>query len=185
MAKLVSKVYGEALFELALEKQSVDTLYEEAAGVREILTQNEDLTKLLTHPKITREEKIGVVENIFRGRVSGDMVGFLVLIVEKGRADELDAVLGYFLSEVKEYKKIGVVSVVSAMNLSDTQKKQLEEKLLATTDYATLEINDKTDAALIGGMVIRIGDRVVDSSIRTKLLQMEKELQKIQISETN
>lgn len=185
MAKIVSKVYGEALFELALEKQSVDVLFEEAAGVKEILAQNEDLVRLLNHPKITREEKISVVENIFRGRVSEDMTGFLVLIVEKGRADELDAVLGYFLSEVKEYKKIGVVSVVSAMELSKAQKKQVEDKLLATTDYATLEIHYKVDAALIGGMIIRIGDRVVDSSIRTKLMQLEKELQKIQISETN
>lgn len=184
MAKLVSKVYGEALFELAQEKQSIDTLFEEAAGVREVLEQNEELARLLNHPKITREEKSGIVEGIFRGRVSDDMVGFLVLVVEKGRAGELDAVLGYFLLKVKEYKKIGIVSVVSAMELDGAQKGRLEEKLLATTDYATLEIHYEVDAALIGGVVIRIGDRVVDSSIRTKLTQMEKELRKIQISET-
>ena len=61
------------------------------------------------------------------------------LIRAKGRADELDAVLGYFLSVVKEYKKIGVVDVASAVELTDAQKEKLCEKLLATTDYATLE----------------------------------------------
>ncbi|MDE7298346.1 MAG: ATP synthase F1 subunit delta [Lachnospiraceae bacterium] len=182
MAKLVSKVYGEALFDLALERQSVDALFEEAAGVREVLGQSRELTLLLTHPKISREEKLAAVENIFRGRASDDMTGFLSLVVEKGRADELDAILGYFLSLVKDYKKIGVVGVTSAVELTAGQKAKIEEKLLATTDYATLEIHYKVDAALIGGMVIRIGDRVVDSSIRTKLSQMEKQLQKIQLS---
>lgn len=182
MAKLVSKVYGDALFELALEKQSIDTLFEEAASVREVLKQNGELMLLLTHPKISREEKNAAVRAIFGGRVSDDMTGFLALVVDKGRADELDAVLGYFLSVVKEYKKIGVVNVTSASELTGAQKEQIVNKLLATTDYCTLEMHYRVDAALIGGLVIRIGDRVVDSSIRTKLSQLEKQLQKIQLS---
>ena len=181
MAKLVSKVYGDALFELALEKQSVDTLFEEAAGVREVFAQNQDLMQFLTHPKIGREEKNAAIRNIFDGRGS-DVTGFLVLIVDKGRADELDAVLGYFLSVVKEYKKIGVVSVTSAGALDSAQREKIEQKLLATTDYETLEVHYKVDTTLIGGLIIRIGDRVVDSSIRTKLSRMERQLQKIQLS---
>ena len=182
MAKIVSKVYGDALFELALEKQSVTALYEEAEALRKIFRDNGELMQLLTHPKISKEEKEAAVKAIFDGRVSDDMAGFLVLVVDKGRADELDAVLGYFLSVVKEYKKIGVVDVASAVELTDSQKEKLCEKLLATTDYATLEVNYRVDAALIGGLVVRIGDRVVDSSIRTKLSQMEKQLQRIQLS---
>ncbi len=182
MAKIVSKVYGDALFELALEKQSVTALYEEAEALRKIFRDNGELMQLLTHPKISKEEKEAAVKAIFDGRVSDDMAGFLVLVVDKGRADELDAVLGYFLSVVKEYKKIGVVDVASAVELTDAQKERLCEKLLATTDYATLEVNYRVDAALIGGLVVRIGDRVVDSSIRTKLSQMEKQLQRIQLS---
>ena len=182
MAKIVSKVYGDALFELALEKQSVTALYEEAEALRKIFRDNGELMQLVTHPKISKEEKEAAVKAIFDGRVSDDMAGFLVLVVDKGRADELDAVLGYFLSVVKEYKKIGVVDVASAVELTDAQKEKLCEKLLATTDYATLEVNYRVDAALIGGLVVRIGDRVVDSSIRTKLSQMEKQLQRIQLS---
>ena len=157
-------------------------LYEEAEALRKIFRDNGELMQLLTHPKISKEEKEAAVKAIFDGRVSDDMAGFLVLVVDKGRADELDAVLGYFLSVVKEYKKIGVVDVASAVELTDAQKEKLCEKLLATTDYATLEVNYRVDAALIGGLVVRIGDRVVDSSIRTKLSQMEKQLQRIQLS---
>ncbi len=181
MAKLVSKVYGEALFELALEKQSIDTLFDEVLVVREALSENKELIQMLTHPQIAKEERLSVVEKVFRGRVSDDLTGFLLLVVDKGRAGELDAVLGYFLSKVKEYKKIGVVDVASAIELSAAQKKQIESKLLATTDYTTVEMRYSTEPALIGGLVIRIGDRVVDSSIRTKLQQLEKQLQKIQL----
>ena len=185
MAKVVSKVYGEALFELALEKQSVDSLFDEVIAVRAAVSENKELIQMLTHPQITKEEKLEVVEKIFGGRVSADLCGFLRLLVEKGRAGELDAVLGYFLAKVKEYKKIGVVAVTSAVELSDTQKKKVEEKLLGTTDYQSLEMQYQVDAGLIGGLIIRIGDRVVDSSIRTKLSELERQLQKIQISETN
>ena len=75
MAKIVSKVYGDALFELALEKQSVDVLYEEAKALREIFKNNGELMQLLNHPKISKEEKNAAVKAIFDGRVSDDMAG--------------------------------------------------------------------------------------------------------------
>ena len=88
----------------------------------------------------------------------------------------------YFINRVKEYKKIGVVKVTSAVVLSDEQKKRVEEKLLATTQYVDLEITYEVDEELLGGLVIRIGDRVVDSSIRTRLEEVKRELMNLQLS---
>ena len=65
--------------------------------------------------------------------------------------------------------------------LADNQKKAVEDKLLETTNYNTMEMNYSIDESLIGGMQIRIGDRVVDSSIRTKILKMQQDLMKIQL----
>ena len=65
------------------------------------------------------------------------------------------------------------------------QKKAVEEKLLSTTGYRSMEMNYETDESLIGGMVIRIGDRVVDSSIKTKLEVLKKSLLSVQISYTH
>lgn len=181
MAKLVSKTYGEALFKLAIEADQLETLASEAKDVLEVFRENEDFVKLLNHPKISREEKIKVVENVFKGNISDTIVGFLVLIVQKGRYDELEGIFNYFLSEVMEYKNIGVVYVSSACVLSEEQKKQLEKRLLEVTKYVEFKMNYSVDASLIGGMVIRIGDRVVDSSIRTKLNTMANELKKVQL----
>ena len=181
MAKLVSKTYGDALFELALEQNAVDELSKEVQVVSEALRENEELMKLLEHPKIVKEEKLQIVENIFKGRVSDDLTGFLQLIVNKDRSGEIYAILDVFMDRVREYKHIGVASVTTAVELREEQKQAVIDKLLATTDYESFEMKYAVDAALIGGMVIRIGDRVVDSSIKHKLELMSRDLMKIQL----
>ena len=181
MAKLISGTYGEALFELAKESDKLVLLGEQIADVKEIFSENEDLLKLLNHPKISKEEKIQVIENVFKGRFEDEVVGFLVIIVEKGRYNEIDAILSYFLDKVKEDQKIGVANVVSAIELSKEQKAKLEAKLLSQTDYVKFEMRYEVDAALIGGMIIRIGDRVVDASVKSKLDKMARDMAKIQL----
>lgn len=182
MAKLVKATYGEALFELAVEENKADELFLEAGAVLKSFEDNKDLIKFLNHPKIEINKKQEVVENIYKDFVSKDMVGFLVLIVGKGRYNEIPAILTYFIDKMKEYKRIGVAYVTSSMELSDKQKTAIEEKLKATTSYETFEMNYAVDKSLIGGMIIRIGDRVVDSSIKTKLSDLQRELLKIQLN---
>ena len=181
MAKLISGTYGEALFELAKEVDKLELLGEQIAVVREIFAENEELLKLLNHPKITKDEKVQVIENIFKGRFEDEVVGFLVIIVEKGRYNEIDSILTYFIDRVKEEQKIGVAKVVSAIELSAEQKAKLEAKLLSQTNYVKFEMRYEVDASLIGGMIIRIGDRVVDSSVKSKLDRMARDMAKIQL----
>ena len=135
----------------------------------------------MTHPKVNKEEKLQVVAEVFKGRVSDELLGFLTIIISKDRYQEIDEILAYFLAEVKKYKGIGVATVTTAVPLRDEQCKKIEQKLLDTTDYKSMEMNYELDATLIGGMVIRIGDRVVDSSISTKLNELQKDLLKVQI----
>ena len=182
MAKLVSATYGDALFELALENDSIDNLYEEVKGVRQVFLENNELVKLLNHPKIDKDDKIQVMENVFKGRISDDLTGFLILTVKKDRYNDIVSILDYFVAKVKEYKKIGVVYVTTAVQLTQSQKDDVEKRLLETTSYTKCEMNYTVDAGLIGGMVIRIGDRVVDSSIKSKLDAMSRELLKIQLA---
>ena len=181
MAKLISKTYGEALFELAIEEQKLDELLEEAGTVREILSENPDFGKLMTHPKISKDEKTAVMESVFKGRVSNEMAGFLMIMVEKGRYNELDTALTYFIDKVKEVKHIGVAKVTTAVVLDEAVQTKIKERLLETTRYQEMEIQYLVDPSIIGGMVIRIGDRVIDSSITTKLSELKKQLLKIQL----
>ena len=181
MAKLVGRTYGDALFELAVESGRTEDLLAEAVGVSQILKENDGLSRLMDHPKIVKEEKLDILEQIFKGRVSDELLGLMRMLVLKGHYKEMDAVFSYFINRMKEYKNIGTAYVTSAFPLSETQKDQVLDKLLKTTRYKSFEMHYRVDQGLIGGMVIRIGDRVVDSSIRTRLYNLSRELSKIQL----
>lgn len=181
MAKLVSKTYGDALFELAVESNQLDSFLEEAKGVLLILKGNDALNRLMNHPKIVKEEKITTLENVFKDRIKDELVGLLRMLVEKDHYNETTAVLEYFIEQAKEYKHIGTAYVTTVMTLGEIQKANLVEKLLATTDYVEFEMHYEVDPTLIGGMVVRIKDRVVDSSIKSKLATLCSKLSKIQL----
>ena len=90
-------------------------------------------------------------------------------------------IFDYFLKQIKAYKHIGTAYVTSAKELTERQKLAIETRLLELTDFISFEMVYQTDPSLIGGMIIRIGDKVVDSSIKTKLENMSKELLSIQL----
>ncbi len=182
MAKLVSSTYGDALFALALEEDKLDTFCEEVEAAREVFLQNEELLKLLNHPKVVKDEKITVVENIFRGKVSEEMLGFFHIVVTKDRYNDIPAIFDYFLRKVKEYKGIGAARVTSAMELSPEQKAAIKDRLLTITDYRSFEMDYQVDPSILGGLVIRIDDRVVDSSLKTQIEKLARQLSKIQLS---
>ncbi|MBR1470343.1 MAG: F0F1 ATP synthase subunit delta [Lachnospiraceae bacterium] len=179
MAKLVSATYGDALFSLACEEHKEDAFYDEVTALQQILKENPDFSALMNHPKVSKEEKEKVLEAVFSGRVDAELTGFLLLLLKKDRYADLDAILTHFMAKVKEYKGIGVGYVRSAIELNAAQKQQIEAKLLETTSYHKMEMHYTVEPALIGGLVIRIGDHVVDSSIRTKLDGLKRELYKV------
>lgn len=181
MAKLVSKTYGDALFELALEEKKEDLLFSEAKTFLEIVRKDEELVKFMKHPKIMKEEKLKTGKKIFDQIFAKEFAGFLMLLIQKDRFAEVDKILDYFIGRMKEYKKIGIAHVTTAMELSEAQKEKVEKRLLETTQYETFEMNYKTDQALLGGMVIRIGDRVVDTSIQSKLRNLSKQLSALHV----
>ena len=152
MAKLIEATYGDALFELAVEESRVDSLYDEAGAVIEAFNDNPEFGRLLNHPE-----------------------------VEKDRQKKIVDTLEYFRKRVLEYKKIGIAYVSTAKPLTDEQKKAVAGKLLETTGYVDFQMHYSVDESLIGGMVIRIGDRVVDSSIKHKIDELSRSLMKIQL----
>jgi F-type H+-transporting ATPase subunit delta len=186
MAKLAANAYGDALFELTVEKSRENKAYfddiaAEVVSVLEAFKANIELNKLLTHPQIAKEEKIEVIENIFKGRTSDDIVGLLVTIIKNGRTSEINAIFEYFVNRVDEYRHIGKAYVTSAIELSEDIKKSIEDKLIDLTDYKEFNMSYTVDKTIIGGVIIRIGDRIVDSSIKSKIDTMCHKLEKIHI----
>ena len=181
MAKLVSKTYGEALYEVAAEAGRTLELMEEIRCVGEILAANPQFDELMGHPGIPKQEKLQVVEDVFRGRISDELAGLLEVVVSKERYKELPSIFAYFTDRVKEEQRIGKAYVTTAVELETAQRKAVEERLLATRGYAKKERTYEVAASNNGDMNIRINDRVVDSSVRAKLNGLKKQLLQIQL----
>lgn len=90
MAKLVGTTYGEALFELAVEEGKEDEFLGEITQLKKLLFKNPDFGKLMNHPKILKEDKLKVLEEVFKGRISAELLGFLHLIITKDRYGDID-----------------------------------------------------------------------------------------------
>ncbi|MFV0465855.1 MAG: F0F1 ATP synthase subunit delta [Lachnospiraceae bacterium] len=181
MAKLVSKTYGDALFEVAKEEDKVDAFFVESKEVLNILNTNQDFAKLMNHPKIVSEEKVQIMESIFKGRISDEIVGLMRVLILKSRFKQMPSVFEYFIQIVKEYKSIGIAHIYSARELSDDQKTEIVNKLIHTTGYAEVEMNYIVDPSLLGGIKIQVGDRVIDGTIKTRINDLKRELLKIQL----
>ncbi len=181
MAKLIEKVYGEALFELAVEEERTTELMEEIKLVKQVLSENPELAKMMQHPGIPVKEKEQVIEQIWGGKISREVSGLMVLLLKKEHYGKLPQVLDYFLEKVREKERIGIAYVQTAVALSDAQREKVEKRLLETTSYRTFEMYFDVEPELIGGMIIRIGDRVVDSSIKTRLENLSRQLYQIKL----
>lgn len=181
MAELIAKTYSEALFDLAQEEQKRDALYEEIMVFLEALDESRELFQVMNHPGIPKEEKKQLIESILKETVSDTLTGFVILLVNNGRFSDMKEIFRYFIYQVKESKGIGTAWVTTAVELTDEQKQQVVDKLKDTTAYQSFEMHYIVEKEVIGGMVIRINDRIVDSSIRTKLEDIARKLKEIQL----
>ena len=170
------------MFSLALENDKLDTIWEEVRMIRQILSENPTFVKTICHPEITKQDQIKLLDDAFKGKVSDEVMGFFHVLADKKRLKELDAVLEYFDRSAKDYKKIGVVYVTVPMELTKAQQDKIRERILEVSSYETLEMHVETDASLLGGMVIRIGDEILDNSIRSKMEHMARKINQIKLS---
>lgn len=181
MAKLAAKVYGDALFSLAIEENKLDEMWAEVKSIRRALSENPEFFSIIGHPELPVEKKQAMADEIF-DKQSGDMKAFLHILLQKRRFGEILSIFDYFDEQAKKYRKIGVVDVSTPYPLDDKKKEQIENRLLEVTGYESLEMNYRLDKELLGGIVIRIGDRILDNSIRSKLDDMTRKLGKVRVS---
>ena len=181
MAKLVVKRYATALFDLAASEGALAKYEEEVKVIVKAIHDEPDFMAVLQDHKVTTEDKISIVENIFTDKVSTPIVGLLVLLVNKGRQAEMLDVLEAFLERVKAESGIIKAVVTSAIPLKETQITALKEKLEAGTK-SKIELETIVDSSIIAGLVVRVGDKVVDASYKGEMQTLKKQLSKLRLA---
>ena len=181
MAKIVAKRYANALYDIATEDNKVDLFMDEMDFVKSVFVKETQLVKVLNHPKVSTEERIEVIEDIFKGKISEEIVGFLVLVLEKNRQEYIVEICDEFLIFALDFKGIVKAYVTSAVSLKESQEAKLIEQLKKSLNK-DVEIVKEVDESIIAGLIIRVGDKVLDNSIKTKMGKMSKELSAIQLA---
>lgn len=171
MVELIGKRYGQALFELALESGDLAARGEEIRVLSEALKEDPDFLEMLNHPKLSKEDKLGMVKSILEGKASDDLIGFMILAVEKNRQEYILKILDYTLEKIEEFNGFVTAYVTSAVKLSDADTASIMEKLQAQTGKK-ITLETTVDKGIIGGLIIRINDRIVDNSIKRNLHRM-------------
>ncbi|HOF90070.1 MAG TPA: ATP synthase F1 subunit delta, partial [Armatimonadota bacterium] len=127
-----------------------------------------ELPRALTHPEIPLARKLAVLERVFGGTLAPEILALVRLLITRGHEPDLETIHGMFVEEWNAARRILPVAVASAVPLSAAQAQALTE-LLARKTGATIHLERSVDPALIAGLVLRIGDHVIDASARGAL----------------
>jgi F-type H+-transporting ATPase subunit delta len=172
---LTAKRYAKSLIASAIEKGSVDAVYADMNLVGGTLAENRDLQNTLTSPIIKPEKKLVILDLIFKGKVNDMTTGFMKLVSENNRVDILGEIAYAYVLEYKAYKNISLVEVTSAVQLDDAQKAKILA-IAAQQGATNAEVVETIDPALLGGFVLKMGDKQIDASILNKFNNLKQEL---------
>ncbi len=175
MSRVVAHRYARALFELARDRQKLDVVEQELSAVTEILNDHAELRKVLMHPQVGIEAKKEILTTLFSGKISEESMNFLQLIVDRRREQYLGDVTEEYIKLANEARGVADATVISARELNDTEQKQIADQF-GKKLKKTLRVQSKVDPSIIGGLVIRIGDRLYDGSVAGKLAQFQHQL---------
>lgn len=169
----IARPYASALFDLSVEEKSVAKIEASLDGVAAIISSNEDFSNLLASPVISSDEKSGVIEIVVaKAKLPKLVANFLKTVAQNGRLFVLPAMIDAFKDLAATERDELSADVVSAAPLS---KKQLTDlaKVLKSKMGKTVTLETSVDPSLIGGLVVKVGSQMIDSSLKTKLTAMK------------
>ncbi|MCL2169237.1 MAG: ATP synthase F1 subunit delta [Defluviitaleaceae bacterium] len=167
--------YATALFELAIERGLAKEYDKAATDISTVLTSDKDLLGVINHLSIPPHEKMDTMKGIFSGKIPEDFMGIFQLVFRRGRQGELLGILERINELYKDYIKVGVAKLYSATELPKNKLNEIKELLQKKLDK-TIEFELHVDPALIAGFRVEIDGLVFDSSMKSQVAALKKEL---------
>lgn len=175
MAKLVSTTYAQALFEVALELDHLDQIREELEFVAETFKTHPEFYEVFRTPKINKEERKDIIEKIFSDKISKEVLNLLKILIDKRRGTAVSGILSEFVDMVDDHKGVVKAVVESAVALTEAEQTALTEKLAKVTGRE-VHLKSVVKPEVIGGLIVKIGDKVIDGSVKSRLDIMKDNL---------
>ena len=186
----IAAVYAKALIGAAEKKGSTDEVIAELDSlVSDVLEKFPAFESTIGSPRLSPEEKNEMIDRVFGGKISDDLKTFLKVLCQHERLDCLREVRGEARRLLNELRNRTSVQVTTATGLSEQEKHNLVHELQVKLS-CEVDLSHTVDESIIGGMIVRVGDKVIDGSIRNRLQQMrstaiQKAVEQIHDSTTN
>ena len=165
--------YASALFELADSAKALDQVAQDLATFRRMLDESADLRRLIASPVVNRDVQVKALMAVLDAAgISGLVRNFIGAVAQNRRARELPAMALAYLSELARRRGETTATVTSAVPLNEAQQRQLAEALQGTLG-GKVSLDTRVEPDILGGLVVKVGSRLFDSSIRSKLQRLQ------------
>ena len=166
--------YAGALYDLANDAKAVDAVLSDLEALGTLIIDNDDLARLITSPVIGRSEQMSAMTAILEKAGAHELsVKFIGAVADNGRLFALSRISQNFVELVAQKRGQVSAEVVSAVALDEERQKLVEQSVAKIAGSDKLSLSVRVDPSLIGGLVVRIGSRMIDTSIKTKLNRLE------------
>jgi F-type H+-transporting ATPase subunit delta len=167
--------YAEALFRVVQAEGELDRVEDELYRFGKLLESNHELKQVLSDPGLDKHQRGKILDELLAERVSPHTLGLLEFVVEQGRGRQLPEILNRLSSLAAEARQAVIAEVRTAIPLDDTQRKQLAEALSKATGKK-VEIKATVDPSVIGGVYAKVGDTVIDGTVKRRLQQLKEQV---------
>lgn len=171
----VVRGYAEALFRVVEAEGELDRVEDELFRFGKLLEENYDLKQALSDRSIDKDQRAKVLDDLLSDKVSPHTLGLLTFVVEQGRARQLPEILERLSALTAEARNAVVAEVRSAIPLEREQREELAKALSEATGKK-VEVKVLVDPSVIGGIVAKVGETVIDGSIRRRLEQLREQV---------
>jgi F-type H+-transporting ATPase subunit delta len=165
--------YAEALFRVVQAEGELDRVEDELFRFGKLLESNNDLKQALSDKSIDRAQRIDLLEELLSEKVSSHTLGLLSFVVEQGRGRQLPQILAELSELAAEAKNSVVAEVRSAIPLDAGQRDALAQALSQATNK-NVEVKVLVDPSVVGGVVAKVGDTVIDGTVKRRLEQLKE-----------
>lgn len=174
MAELtVDKTYAKGLFLAAKERSKTDAIMQEAKELAALFDREKEFFQFICSPIVSGSEKKQAVRSVFEGRISQEMVNFLLVLIDKGRAGHLQRIVKQYELLLNESLGFSRGVIYSVAPLSEEQLTSFEEKIGYMINKK-VKLDNRTDKNLIGGVRIFVEGRLIDASVKKRLSDLKE-----------
>jgi F-type H+-transporting ATPase subunit delta len=171
----LAQTYAQAIYEIAADKGMLDEVQAQLEAVEATVGGHAELNALLYHPLVPPQAKKETVIKIFTGELADFVSNFLLLLIDKRRETLLAAIIGEYIKIANQTRNIAVAEVTTAKPLTDSQRDALAAKLSKVTGSKII-LKLHVDEQILGGVVVKIGERLIDGSIVRQLKSLKTAL---------